>query len=115
MKPPLIPLIKRKNDAKLNKNGVKKYCVGILHSEKSDLNHLKIALFNCGEPEEFLLFVRNFQMTLEASGTLAAGANIQYLCTLVRGKALCQLDIFSVEVVSMTTEHLNLIILGLGT
>ena len=54
-------------------------------------------------------------MTLEASGTLTDGANVPYVCMLVRGKAVYQLEIFSVEVVSTTTEHLNLINLGLGT
>ena len=35
-----------------------------------------MALFDNGDPEEFLLFVRNFQMTLKASGALAASAKI---------------------------------------
>ena len=53
-------------------------------------------------------------MTLEASGTLASGANIQYLCTLVRGEVLRQLDTLYVEVGITTTENLKLILLGLG-
>ena len=69
-----------------------------------------MASFNKREPEEFLLFIQNFQMTLKASGTLAAGANIQYICTLVHGEELRQLDTFAVEVVFTTTEHLNPII-----
>ena len=48
------------------------------------------------------------------SRILASGAKIPYLCTLVRGEALCQLDTLSVEVESTTIEHLNLIILSLG-
>ena len=60
-----------------------------------------------------MLFVCNFQMTLEASGTLASGANIQYLCTLVRGEVLRQLDTFSVEVGSIATTYLNRIVSGL--
>ena len=74
-----------------------------------------MALFDNDKTEEILLFVWNFQMNIEASGMLAAGANIQYICILVRGEALHQLDILSVEVESMTIENLNLIILGLGT
>ena len=54
-------------------------------SEKSDLYELKTDLFDNGDPEEFLLFIRNFKITLEASGTLKYGANIQYLRTLVHG------------------------------
>ena len=61
------------------------------------------------------MFVQNFQMNIEASETLYAGAKIQYICTLICGEALCQLDRLSVDVWSTTAEYLNLIILGLGT
>ena len=43
-------------------------------------------LFDNGDLEEFLLFVRNFNMAFAASGTLAADAKVQYLCPLVRGE-----------------------------
>ena len=56
-------------------------------SENSELYEFKMALFDKSEPEEFLLFIRNFNMTLKASGTLLDGSNIQHLCTLVRGEA----------------------------
>ena len=72
-------------------------------------------LFDNGDPEAIFLFVWNFQMTLEESVTLAAGAKIRYLHTLVRGKKLIQLDTLSVEVVSTALDNLKLIILGLGT
>ena len=39
--------------------------------------NLKMALFDNDNPEEFLLFIRNSNMTLEASGTILNGANIQ--------------------------------------
>ena len=57
----------------------------------------------------------NYQTTLKVSGTLVAGANNQYLCMLVCGKALHQLDKVSDEVVSTTSESLKPIILVLGT
>ena len=65
-------------------------------SEKSDLYEFKVALFDNGEPQEFLFIVRNLQIMLEASGTLAANAKIQYLRMLLRGEALRQLETFSV-------------------
>ena len=74
-----------------------------------------MALFDKDKPEEFLLFVWYFQMIIEASVTLAAGAKFQYIFMLVCGEALCQRDTLSVEVGSTTIEHLNLNILGLGT
>ena len=45
-----------------------------------------ISLFDNGNPEEFLLFVSNFNMTLAATGTLDTGANNQYLCTVLHGE-----------------------------
>ena len=56
----------------------------------SDLYEFKIDLFDNGELEELLLLVRNFNMTLAASGTLEMGAKAQYICTIVRGEALRQ-------------------------
>ena len=44
-----------------------------------------------------------------------AGAKIQYLCIILRGEALRQLETLHVEVGSTTIENLNPIILGLGT
>ena len=58
-------------------------------SSTSDLYEFKISLFYNSEMEEFLLFVRNFNMTLAASGTLEADAKFQYLCTPVRREAFC--------------------------
>ena len=73
-----------------------------------------MTLFDNVKPEELLLFIRNLQTTLEASGTVAAGAKTRYLCTMIHGEALSQLDTLSAEAVSNTSEHLKSIILGLG-
>ena len=51
------------------------------------------------------MFVRNFNTNIAASGTLEMSANIQYLCTLVHGRALSQFDSLSADV--GTTESLN--------
>ena len=53
-----------------------------------------MALFDNGKMNKFLLLFRNFQITLEDSGTLSDGAKIQYICTLVRGEALSKLDMY---------------------
>ena len=53
-------------------------------------------------------------MMLDASGMFADSAKVQYLCTLLRGEALCQLATFSVKVGIISITHLNHIILGLG-
>ena len=73
-----------------------------LTSVKSDLYEFKMALFGNGKPEDFSLLVRNFNMTLKASGTLKSGANIQYLHTLIRVEVFHQFDTLSSEVRSAT-------------
>ena len=54
-----------------------------------------------------MIFVQNSQMTLEAPGKIASGKKIQYLSTIVRGKALRQIDMLSAEVESITSYNLN--------
>ena len=62
-------------------------------SSMSELYEFRMSLFDYGNPEEFLLFVQNFQMNLAASGMLETEEKVNYLCTLVRGGALCQFDL----------------------
>ena len=113
--PPEIPLIESKKNYKWDKDCVKIKVCRDLMSQKSDLYEFKMALFDNGEPEELLLFIRNFNMTLKASGTLVAIASIQYLRTLVRLEALNQFGMMSAEVGCTTLEKPKNIILGLGT
>ena len=54
-------------------------------SSTLDLYYFKMSLFGHVNPEEFLLLVFNFKMTLAASGTLATDTKVQYLRMLVRG------------------------------
>ena len=56
----------------------------------------------------------NFNMTLVASETLEAGAKVQYLRTIVRGKALRQFDSLSDDLGSMQTLKVDDIIKGLA-
>ena len=53
-------------------------------------------------------------MTLVASETLEAGAKVQYLRTIVRGKALRQFDSLSDDLGSMQTLKVDDIIKGLA-
>ena len=73
-----------------------------------------MSMFENGDPEEFLLFVLNFNMTLTASGTLEAITEVQYLCTLFRGEALRQFDLLSADVESTQTLNVDDIIKGLA-
>ena len=69
-----------------------------------------MAFFDNVNPEEFLLFIRNFQITLEVSGTLSAIANMHYLFMLICDELLFQINTLYVEVGSTTISHLNRII-----
>ena len=73
-----------------------------------------MSLFDNGEPEEILMFVRNFNMTLAASGTLEADTKFQYLSTLVRGEDLSQFESFSADVESTQNLHVYEIIKDLA-
>ena len=76
MDPPPIPLIKSNNYDKLGKYFVKIKVHWDPMSEHSDLYKFKIAFFDNGDPEDLLLFVHNFNKTIETSGTLGSGAKI---------------------------------------
>ena len=83
--PPPIPLIKSRNDDKSGKYFVKIKLRRGPTSEKLDLYEFKMALFDNGEPDDILLFIFNFNLTLEASVMLKNVTKIKYPCTLVRG------------------------------
>ena len=57
-------------------------------SSTTCLYNFKMYLFDNGDPEELLLFVCNFNMTIVASGALEADVKVHYICTLVRGEVL---------------------------
>ena len=99
------PLIKINHDDKLDKYFVNLKLGMHKMSDIQDLYDFNMALFDNGDPEEFFLFVCNLKMTLAASGMLTMGAKIQYLCTLVHGKALHQFEQLSADAES--TNHLT--------
>ena len=83
---PHIPLNKEKHNCKLEKYSVKLKLRRDPAFPTSDLYEFKIYLLENGELEKFFLFVRDFNANITASGMLEAGANYQYLHTLVRRK-----------------------------
>ena len=81
--PPLITLIKSRNNTKGGKYCAEnKLCIDPT-SKNSDLYELKMALFDKGKTEDLLLFVRNFKMMLNTSGTLTSNAKIRFIRTLI--------------------------------
>ena len=85
VEPPLIPLIKINHGDKSDKDFVQmKFCRGPT-SDKLDLYEFNMVFFTNGDPEYFLLFVRNYNMTPKMSRMIEIYAKVQYLCTLVCG------------------------------
>ena len=105
MEPLPIPLIKEMYNGKSDGDFVKLNFLRYPTSSMSYLYEFKISLFEHGDPETFLLFIRDFNINLTAIETLEVGAKIWYLCTLVRGEALLQFDLLSADVEN--TETLN--------
>ena len=114
MEPQPIPLIKETCNGKSDEDFVKiKFCIGPT-SSTSDIYEFKMSLFDHGNPEEFLFFIRNLNKTLAATWTLDMNAKIQYLCTLVRGKALHQFELLCADVKNPETLNLDYYIQGLA-
>ena len=63
-----------------------------------------MSLFDHGEPEDFLLFIWNFQITLADMGMLETEAKVQYLRTLVHGGALHQFYLLSSDMENTDTS-----------
>ena len=75
----------------------------------------KMDLFYNFKPEVFNLFVHNFSITLEVSGTLAANSKIQNLHTILHSKVLQKFDTLCFQIDSKAVIHLDKVLLYLGT
>ena len=115
MEPPPIPLTKKTYNGKSDKDVVKMKLRRDPKYSTSDLYEFKMTLFDHGGPEEFLLFIHNFNMTLAETGTLETNTNIQYLRTLVCGEALSQFDSFYADVESTGNLNVEYIVKGLAS
>ena len=80
MEPLPIPIIKETFNRKSNEYFVKLKLHRDTTSSMQDLYEFNMSLFDHGKPEEFLLFIHNFNMTLTATGTLDMDTKIQHLC-----------------------------------
>ena len=64
---------------------------------------MTISLFDHGNPEEFILFIRNCNMTLVATGNLKTVTKVHYVYTLVCAEALYHFDLLSDDVGTIDT------------
>ena len=87
---PPIPLVNEKSTGKSYGDYVKLKLRRDPMSSTSELYEFMMSLFDHGDPDEILLFVQKFQMTLASTGTLETEVKVQHLRTLVCGEALRQ-------------------------
>ena len=107
VEPPPIPQIKETCNGKSEKDFVQlKFCRDPMSSILY-LYECNMSLFDHGNPEKFLLFIRNFNMTLTTTRTLEMYATIQHLRMLFRGEALRQFDLLSAEVENIETLNVD--------
>ena len=88
IEPPPIPLTKKQP------GGVKYYDIIKIKIRRNPANaaseryELKIITFEHGQPEEFLQLMKNFKKAVDRTGTTAVSGEINYLRTMLLGKAL---------------------------
>ena len=70
VEPPPILLVKKTHNGKPDKDFIKLKLRRYNMSSTMDLYEFNMYFFDQGEPEELLLFIRNFNMTLLATGTM---------------------------------------------
>ena len=80
-----------------------------------DFYDFRMSLFDHGEREEFILFVRKFRMTLAGTGTLETESKVQYLCTLFCGEAFRNFDLLYADAKHTETPlDMNYLLKGLA-
>ena len=114
METPHTSLIKSNHNDKADKDFVIMKVRRYPTSYKSELYEFKMALFDNGNPEEFWLFVCNFNTTLAESEIMETAAKVQYICTLVCWEVLRQFESMSSDVEDTNPLTAEAIILGLG-
>ena len=68
--PPPIPLVKEASTGNSDGDYVKLKLRRDPTSSTLELYEFRMSLFDHGVPEDFILFVQNFKMTLAATGTI---------------------------------------------
>ena len=113
--PTLITWIRTNNYKKPEKDSVKIKSNRDPTLEKLDMYEFKMTFFDNSKPEDFLLFVQNINMKLNASVTITSNKKLQYLHTILCVEVMLHFDTFCDKVVRTTMEHLNQLTLGLCT
>ena len=114
LEPPPIPPIKETCNGKSEKDFVKLKLRRYPMFSTSDLYRFKMSVYDHVKPEEFLLFMRNFNMNIAAIGTLQTDEKIQYLHTLLQGEELDQFDLLYSDQENIETLNVDFYIRSLA-
>ena len=69
--------------------------------------------FDDGQPEELISLLRKFKIVIDGTGTNTPYVRINYLCTMLCGKALRGIEKLQSQYGGATNNHLKLILKGL--
>ena len=115
VEPPPILLIKEISNGNSDGDCVKLKLSRYPTSSTSYIYEFRMSLFDHGDPEGFLLFMQNFQITLAATGTLETEARFQYLRKLFHGEELRQFDLVPDDAKNTETQlYVDYLLKGLA-
>ena len=107
IKPPPIPIIRKETDDVSECDIIKIKMRRNPSDADSETYGLKIAIFEHGQPEEFLALMKNLKTAVDSTGTTSAAGKINYLRTLLRGGALRDFDKLEIHNNGTSNAHLK--------
>ena len=84
--PPTIPLIKAETEEEKASKTIKVKMRQNPDSAASETYNMKMATFENGQQEEFLMLLKNFKTAFNRSGTMSVAGRNNYLRTMLRGE-----------------------------
>ena len=88
IEPPLISLVKLEVDYYCTTHIIKVKMQRNTSSAASEMYNVNMNTFDDGQPEEFLSLLRKFKIATDVTRTTTLYGQINYLRTMLRGKAL---------------------------
>ena len=82
-------------------------------SAASETYNINMNTFDYGKPEEFLAFLKSFNIASDGTGTTSPRIRIDYLHTMLRGQALRELNEVQIQYGGLTNNNIQIIHEGL--
>ena len=109
IEPLLISLVKLEVDDDCTTHIIKVKMRRNTSSAASEMYNVNMNTFDDGQPEEFLSLLRKFKIATDVTRTTTPYGQINYLRTMLRGKALQEFDERKSQYGGETNTHLKLI------